>query len=614
MSEQSVGFEIQPVIEQKPFKNQAVQNFFEEWCGINDHIEPVFVDRKTWEEKESILEESGDDKKNLYIPRDLQLWEMVRVMEAVDEDTFKDKPERQYEAKQKMINLGETFKDTGIYIAQRLGVINEGKGIAKKLAEQLFNYGESLVTGEKADKPKTVEDISGMELTNKETQNVDRLLAGDKLYESREMRIKREMRGRIANRGSFYEEERQRTLTQFFRVSQKAFELQERSRRGELKKVGNGLEPWLSDVSTHEGFIGKVEKKLTQEIEKPRAELGESIFRRGMDLLAKYMPFDKLPKEITRNYLHWKNGEKTLSEALKTDDLRKQLDLVRKLGNKADISEMERNITNMIQDIVSSFKYGINASNPSEMIVNQEVNCAGASTLGGAEMQEVTLNYLVVSMPRHSILLLVTTDGQVEWRDMLHPENKLTLKDENIIGQKDNGKLLTVADIVAFSKDPKPEGINFIFKSGEYQRSMSVFGPEYGQKLAVLNNLAIILEESVSKEKGSKKYFETLNNIVELYRETIRLNPKDAFIYSNLGICLYRLGNFEEAIRMFREGIKIDPNSSDNYYTLAACFFKLKQYKEAVEVYERFVEVADSKRYKEEIEGAKSFIEKYKNR
>ena len=70
-------FEIRSIIEQKPFRDPAVQAFFSRWCEINDSIKLEVVTREEWEEKlkcQKILEgESDDKKKKLYVTKYLQL-------------------------------------------------------------------------------------------------------------------------------------------------------------------------------------------------------------------------------------------------------------------------------------------------------------------------------------------------------------------------------------------------------------------------------------------------------------------------------------------------------------------------------------------------------------
>ena len=152
-----------------------------------------------------------------------------------------------------------------------------------------------------------------------------------------------------------------------------------------------------------------------------------------------------------------------------------------------------------IQKAVSGFPYKPDANNPAEMVANQYINCVGASTLGGALMKEAGLCYLVGFVPEHSILFLITEDGHVEWRDMLNVAFNENLTDGMIVGKTQDGLPLTVADITAFSHNPKPEGLMFDIESSKYQEKLrwvkegqrqfvAIFEPEYGQQAQVLCN------------------------------------------------------------------------------------------------------------------------------
>ena len=185
-------FEIRPTIEQKPFESLPVRSFFTEWCAINDSIQPQFVTREQWDNREmqGILEKRPDGMQTLFIPRDLQLWEMIGVMEVIDNDTFAAKPERATEAKEKMLALGKTFENAGVYIARRLDGIEEGREIAEALALEFYQYGQSLTQG-KRQKISQIDDIASRDLAPQETEAMDQFLAGDTLYESRKQKVEK---------------------------------------------------------------------------------------------------------------------------------------------------------------------------------------------------------------------------------------------------------------------------------------------------------------------------------------------------------------------------------------------------------------------------------------
>lgn len=592
-------------MEQKPFKNPAVRSFFAKWCEINDSIEPRVVPREEWEEKreDGLLEKRTDGKQSLYIPEDLQLWEMVGVMEAVDHDTFSDKPQRQNEAKEKLLELGKTFQNAGIYIAQRADFIKEGGEIARALAEEFYNYGQALVSGKKLEETKNIDNIMSHTLTEAETETVDRFLAGDDLYESRQTRAETATMSDRDKKGEFYEAERQKTLVQFFRVSAKAFELERKSDDEGLKEGSNHLKSWQNDTPLHSAFIAKVEKAMVQKIETPKRELESSIFRRGMELLQKNMPFDTLPEHIKNSVLHWQNGEIALREALQIDRLKSELEDVRRWGDVEIASAKEREIADKIQHAVSGFSFLLNANNPSEMVASQNINCVGASMLGGALMQEAGLTYLVGDVPKHSILFLVTSDGNVEWRDMLNASYNEDLTDGMIVGNKKDGSPLTVADVAAFSKKPKSTGLMFDIESEKYRDKLkwvekgqrqyvTVFEPEYGQKIQVLNSAGSTLRYLGDGENDLKKKTSYYNQAVQAFQGATAAGPQSIYPYNNLGNAFALLGREKEAVKAYREAVAVNPEFADSYYGLG-CVLSLEHKKEAIEAYQKFIELAD---------------------
>ena len=564
-------FEIQPTIEQKPFESPAVQSFFTKWCEINDSIQPQVVTREQWDRRgvQGILEKRPDGKQTLLIPKDLRLWEMIGVMEVIDKDTFAAKPERTTEAKEKMLALGRTFENAGVYIASRLDGIERGREIAEALALEFYQYGQSLAQG-KAQEISQIDELTSRDLTPQETEAMDQFLAGDTLYESRKQRVEKLTTGDQTRKNELYEEERQKTLLQFFRVAEKAFALESKSADGELRECPTKLKPWQSGTPVHSAFLRKIERALTKQVETPKREFEMAIFRRGLE---------RLTGEIKER--GWKHGinsflealglnlrfeQRRLVETLNIPQLRTDLEAIRQKGDPASIAFKEHEIADKIQKAVSKFPYQSDANNPSEMVANQYINCVGASTLGGALMKEAGLNYLVGDVPEHSILFLVTSDGQVEWRDMLNASFNEHVTDEMIKGQRSDGKPLTVRDIVAFSQKPSHDGLMFDIDSPKYREKLSwvkegqrryvtVFEPEYGQQIQILNNTGNALAGLDRQEEA-----------VEAYRQAIGVDPKYAYPYNGLGNALYNLDRQEEAVEAYQKFIDLADKKSDDYW------------------------------------------------
>lgn len=594
------SFDIKPTIEQTPFENPAVQSFFGEWCRINDGIEPEFVDRESWDEQggvRKVLEGKPDGKKALFIPRDLQLWEMVGVMEAVDNDTFADNPSRRNEKKEELRRLGLRFENAAIYIAKRLNGIDEGQEIASKLAKDFYRYGTALITEKDLDSEIPLDTLTTQYLSLNETRDVDRWLAGDNLYASRVHQVPKNADGEIDLEAE--EAQRQNTLNQFFRVSEKAFKRRQESEGKPPDRTD--LKPWESKTPVHEGFINKIDQKLTSEIEAPKRELEGSIFRRGMDLLQRNMPVDSLPGSIKENILYWKEGEKTLREALDIDNLKAELGRIRKDGNIDAITSKEEAIAVEIQHAVSNYPYSSRKNNPSEMIAEQEINCVGASMLGGTMLSELGIDYLVVDVPGHSVLLLITSSGDVEYVDMISPRRNHKLEDEDISGKKKDGSEITLSDIAGLAKSSNQERLRFELKSEEHKKflehldseetSINIYNPESGHQIQVLENTGNALYELRHTEAA-----------VEAYRHAIALGSDR---HTNLARACSMSGLNEEALEEFRKAIVNKPDNGAFYFNLGAQFNFMNRKEESIEAYEKALQLADPKRDRSIIDRAK---------
>ncbi|HEC93996.1 MAG TPA: hypothetical protein ENI56_01315, partial [Candidatus Kaiserbacteria bacterium] len=83
--------------EKIPFADIPAQNFFSKWCQINDSIIPQFIPREEWQKRgtQGMLEKDTREKRTLFLPKDLHLWEMMDIIKTVDSDTFTGNPEKQ---------------------------------------------------------------------------------------------------------------------------------------------------------------------------------------------------------------------------------------------------------------------------------------------------------------------------------------------------------------------------------------------------------------------------------------------------------------------------------------------------------------------------------------
>ncbi len=93
-----------------------------------------------------------------------------------------------------------------------------------------------------------------------------------------------------------------------------------------------------------------------------------------------------------------------------------------------------------------------------------------------------------------------------------------------------------------------------------------IIDPNYSE---AHNNLGVTYTKSMLWDKSIEAFKKALEN--PLYK-----SPESA--YSNLGISLYRLGKYKEAIREFGNALRIAPESYRPFYGLALSYNAIRQY------------------------------------
>lgn len=416
--ENQAEFSVKPAIERTPFQDKITQAFFSKWCEVNDSSEPVYVSREEYEKQrdKGILQKQPEGKKSkLFIPEDLKLWEMIDVIEAVDKDTFAHDPKKKEQVlrtKRKEFNeLSDMFVNAGIYMAKRAGSVREGKQTAEKTAKDLYRYGNALRTGN-YDEQTDIEEIAGNSLSARQTEEIDNWFGVGKELEavtyphkSKDMDVREQMR--------------QDMMKQLFKATEKAKEGSGPHRKA-IEKV----------------YSRYVEASMGQHQQKFEQELQDVIFRRGLEKLVNEMGKEGWKDAVVENFktigIDLEGQEKNLREVLEIQRLKEEFDAVRQTGDVAKISEKEREIALKIQNAVSRIPYDEDGDQPSRILDRQTIGCVGASMLGGQFLKEVGVNYLVGTLPGHSVTALITSDGKAYWQDFLNPRENAELTDEYI--------------------------------------------------------------------------------------------------------------------------------------------------------------------------------------
>ncbi|MFH1564542.1 MAG: tetratricopeptide repeat protein [bacterium] len=559
--------------DEMPFSESSVRRFFGKWCKINDFIITKFISREKWEKmkgEEGILEKKYSGKQTLFIPKDLQLWEMIDIIKTVDNDTFADKPDASGQRTDQIISLGEIFKKAGIYLSSYLPEIEDGKEIAQNIAKEFCDYGISLEEHAGVDE----KILQRTALAEEDKQKLDEWFLGRSAYQKRMDKL-----GENKTPDDI-EKRRVELLRIYFKaLAQESYEAE-------------GKKPWEIKKGPMWHLQDETKKGIIKSIKTPKRVLDTVIFKRGIEKLVKEMEIGEAPRRKMINFFLKKIGfdisreQEKFYDVLEIPKLKQELVEVRQKGDKSEIAEKEREIAGKVQDGVRSFTYkGQEGSpnHPSEMVKTHLINCVGSAILGGALLDELGIKYLHADIPNHSSTFLITSDDKVYWQDFTPPPGVSNCSRHEITNDLIEEGSPRIKDVVEFQKHPQDSGLSLEIVeplSKKRQFSVNLFKPEVGLQTHVLINLGNLLKNSGKNEEAA-----------EAYKKAIDITPKLVDPYNGLGNVLNRLGKNKEAIEAYKQAITINPKLADPYNGLGNVLNNLGRYKEAIEAYAKFIEL-----------------------
>lgn len=330
----------------------------------------------------------------------------------------------------------------------------------------------------------------------------------------------------------------------------------------------NGLQQPYS-FSGNINSVGKYVNKAR------KTDLVDSVFHHGMELLRSKMPAPSAPDQ---------EGERLLRGELNIEMFRAELQSAKKYGNTDYLSSKENEIADRIQSVVSKYPHSHDARSVSEqiniliqntpagLIKHKIPNCLSASKLGAIFMHEAGLKFLMAIVPGHSFLLLIKSNGQIEWKEMQKPFNNQQLTDDMIVGFQKDGTPITTACLVEFSKKPDTQGIMFEIPGDVYRKKfwwmkdtqkpyIAVHDAFYGQKLQTLYNTGKLLHLQGHPDEA-----------MEAFSQAEAASPKYPVLYSGMGISLHTMKRNDEAIDAFETSLMMDPTCElTNLYLYASC-------------------------------------------
>ncbi len=619
--------------EGRRFANIApLRSFFTKWCEVNDSIRPQFMDREEWDERgglDALLEpvpqenvspvevqdddrptlealfdtpadESdedpptlGDDdiaplpeepgtplveevsrrsppEQNLFIPKDVQPHELLRIIQAIDHDTYADEPDLREQRFEQLQELGRMFRNAGIYMAGRFHVTDEHMPLATDFAYEFYRYGSNLLGH---DQQETLEQglrtIAQQELTPEEEQEVDEWLLGSEVYQKQLRKLRRRLK--LGPDDEIPQDKLNEHRDRIIRILFAAMD------REPSRKV-TAAEPWAERRGPFARLQQTVDDRTRSTMRMPEREAHTALFDRGVEMLINGMGYESVDERLEALGIELDRKRDTLREAIGVDQMRASILAAREAGNDEVTAALEQQYAERIQQIVGSYRYQRRAANPARMLEQQELNCVGASILGSAFLEEIGIDHLHVNVPGHALMLLVTSDGKVRWHDMLTSRTNGELTDDMV-------QDATVAEIGEIARDSSErKAIRFRLSQDAYEERVpwfsterphvTAFDPKTGQQIDVLEWTSTFLQE----EGQNKESCIAMQKAVELL-------PDNAELRWNYASTLERIEATEQAIIELRHAIALDPSNPSLYNRLGGCLRETKQTEEAAAAY-----------------------------
>ena len=610
---------IPQTIEKTPLADAPAQNFFGEWCRINDSIVPQFISREEWEQRstQGILERNDQGRQTLFLPEDLHLWEAPLIMKVCDIDTYASRnPDKKEVAYQRMINFGKTLQLSAISLAKiesdfvvkgtKFGkgeekILNEMRSIANDVIVGFYNFGKAIEDHSFPKKKIDEKTIENMSLTEEEQKIADRFFLNG--FEDRQNPFKYKQVIRTAQKNKAREtlgkdvgeqltEEEIEEYGQLtsedilnLRIDKASVWLRSLTREG---YKADGEKPWETKVGPMQHLQDRTRRQVTKAVETPEREMQTAIFRRGVEKLVTKMKTpnwsDAIQSFLKEGYnLNLATDKVKLINTLEIPRLEEELEKIRQTGDVAKISAKELEIAKKIQKAVSSFPYKKGANNPSEMVETQFINCVGSSILGGELLNEVGIKYLHANLPEHSATVLITSEGKVYWQDFTPPNgsncNYVEITSDMLIGNPD----------LKNSTNIPGSGLTIEFKNWKINNKklkVNLFNPEVGLQCHILNNTGSSLID-LGRNKEA----------IKAYKQAIDINPEYASPYNGLGNIYREQGEYEEAIKAYEQAIDIDPEYAGPYNGLGNTYREQGEYEEAIKAYKQFIKLWNGDEY-----------------
>jgi tetratricopeptide (TPR) repeat protein len=627
--------DIAPIKEDLPFQEEGARSYLLYWCSVNDHLNPNFISREEWEEKVSsgkVLEPEEDGFLIVNIPIDVQMWEIFDFVRAIDEDTFQDNREAGQE-REKLKELITTYRYTGIYLKTYIEGIDWGEDydsqdMAIDLTTDFYRFsrwvqrrGRGEVNFE--DVPVAdLEDGEQRQEMEEEMRRVEELLLGTKLVQKRYDRLEKRLGGTPTLEE--IDQERRWIIRAFFKAMTRAYHveldfdqsvpaekraLQDRSWKEYADKYLGKSDELFDDEELAErerliedfsvvhpgqhsgpsfGFQQATYHGLERFFSRPKRELEKSIHRRGkVKLIESLNEAERKPSVfnlLKKVGVDFSGERQRLADKVEVQRLKEELASLKESGASVEqVSTKELAIVSIIQAEISKYEYEEDISLPITIRGSENINCVGASLISSILFDEVGIKHLEAGVRGHSIVVVVTADQRVHYRDMRYDYLNKELSDEDL----GEGQL---AMLQSYAQNPQPESLSLdvdldwyqtiLFGKGLNSPTMNFYHPSQGFSHGIMNNLTMSLEKDVENNFDS---LETLTTVMMTHLDQF---PTDVFVLRMVIETLTKVGDFDRATLLLYKMENVKGGEELPYlrhFLWGKLFFKQEKYELALE-------------------------------
>ena len=238
--------------------------------------------------------------------------------------------------------------------------------------------------------------------------------------------------------------------------------------------------------------------------------------------------------------------------------LKAELDSLRIQGDLVALGKREKEIATMFQEAISAYTYKGTTNHPTDILAKREMNCVGASLIGGMLLEEAGIHCMLAGGGSHSFLIVVTSDNRVLWHDMQDGKEKPELNNQELTTEKitsasENGTPVNPLDIVAFARNPAENGMAFGVNIEHWKKENPITIEPFlsGIERQELINTGFQLTNS-GKHKES----------LEILEIALHKSPDVADIYLGMAKALRGLGHYDDAIVKCKKALELDPTYS----------------------------------------------------